>query len=251
DVDNVLLTGGDPMVLRTTQLERIIRTLRQVEHVKVIRIGSKMPAYDPYRFLNDDKLFAVFEKYSQPDRRIYMVCHFDHPRELTPQSRAVIDRLLKCGVICVNQNPIVRGVSDGPEVMAELWNELSYIGCPQYYVFQGRPTAGNAPFRIPIVEAYRRIEQAKKRCSGLAKRPKFVMSHESGKLEIVGVGRRHIYLKYHRARHADDEQRFLVCHRDDKAYWLDDLCPVHGYRNEYYRGEDNWCGMSQFDQRTT
>ncbi len=249
DVDNVLLTGGDPMVLRTPQLERILRTLREIEHVRIIRIGSKMPAYDPYRFLSDGELFRLLQRYSLPDKRIYMMCHFDHPRELTPQSREVIDRLIRSGVVCVNQNPVVRGISDDPEVMATLWNELSFIGCPQYYVFQGRPTAGNAPYRVPIVEAYRRIEQAKKKCSGLAKRPKFVMSHESGKVEIVGVDRQHIYMKYHRARHAHDEQRFLVCHRDDTACWLDELRPVSGYHNEYYRGSYESPGQSLWDRR--
>jgi KamA family protein len=235
EVNNVLLTGGDPMILSTQKLRKIIRTLRKIDHVKIIRIGSKMTAYNPFRFLNDDDLMEMFRKYSQPDRRIYMVCHFDHPRELTPEAREAIDRLIRAGVICVNQNPIVRGISDNPETMATLWNELSYMGVPQYYVFQGRPTAGNAPFRVSIVEAYRKIEQAKRKCSGLAKRVKYVMSHASGKVEIVGVDHSYIYMKYHRAKLAKDEQRFLVCHRDDNAYWLDDLKPVDGYINEHYK----------------
>ncbi len=238
EVDNVLLTGGDPMVLRTSSLEKIISSLRQIDHVKIIRIGSKMTAYNPYRFLNDDTLMEVFKKYSTPDRRIYMMCHFDHPRELTPQAREAVRRLIAAGIICVNQNPISRGISDDPDDMATLWNELSYMGVQQYYVFQGRPTTGNTPYRIPIVEAYRKVEQAKKKCSGLAKRVKYVMSHESGKIEIVGVDHRFIYLKYHRAKYQKDEQRFLVCHRNDNAYWLDELKPVHGYENDYY--QDNY-----------
>lgn len=234
EVNNVLLTGGDPMILKTPKLEKIIATLREVDHVRIIRIGSKMPAFNPFRFLNDDTLMEMFRRYSKPDRRIYLMCHFDHPRELTPEAREAIHRVQAAGVICVNQNPIIRGISDDPEVMAELWNELSYMGISQYYMFQGRPTAGNEPYEVPIVEAYRKIEQAKKKCSGLAKRIKYCMSHESGKVEVIGVDHRHIYLKYHRAKHARDEQRLLVCHRDDEAYWLDQLKPIDGYRNEYY-----------------
>lgn len=234
DVSNVLLTGGDPMILQTPKLETIIAALRTIDHVRIIRIGTKMPAFNPFRFLNDDSLMDLFRTYSLPDRRIYLICHYDHPRELTLESREAIRRVIDAGVICVNQNPIIRGISDEPELMARLWNELSFMGVAQYYIFQGRPTAGNEPYEVPIVEAYRKIEQAKKKCSGLAKRIKYCMSHESGKIEIIGVDHNHIYLKYHRAKHGHDEQRLLVCHRDDKVFWLDQLKPVDGYRNEYY-----------------
>jgi len=244
EADNVLLTGGEPMILDTAKLEKIISALHKIEHVRIIRIGSKMPAYNPYRFINDDALMEMFSKYSLPDRRIYLMCHFDHPRELTPEAREAISRLIRAGVICVNQNPLSRGISDDTETMATLWNELSYMGVQQYYVFQGRPTAGNYPYRVPIVEAYRKVEQAKKKCSGLAKRVKYVMSHGSGKIEIVGVDHRHIYLKYHRAKHLRDEQRFFVCHRDDDAYWLDELRPVPGYVNDYYRDTYRPPGLS-------
>lgn len=237
EVSNVLLTGGDPMILQTSKLEKILAQLRKIEHVRIIRIGTKMPAFNPFRFLNDDELMNVFETYSTPDRRIYMMCHYDHPRELTPESREAIHRVIKAGVICVNQNPIIRGVSDNPKVMSKLWNELSYMGVSQYYVFQGRPTAGNEPYEVPIVEAYHKIEAAKKHTSGLAKRVKYAMSHESGKIEICGVDHRHIYLKYHRAKHLKDEQRFVVCHRDDNAFWLDQLRPIKGYDNPYYKDQ--------------
>ncbi|RKX26934.1 MAG: KamA family radical SAM protein, partial [Candidatus Zixiibacteriota bacterium] len=151
EVDNVLLTGGDPLMLKTSRLERIIGELRQINHIRVIRIGSKIPAYNPFRILNDDSLLDMLKKYSLPDRRIYLMCHFDHPRELTPEAREAIRRVIDCGVICLNQNPIIRGISDRPEAMAELWNELAYMGVAQYYVFQGRPTAGNIAYEVPIV----------------------------------------------------------------------------------------------------
>jgi L-lysine 2,3-aminomutase len=187
-----------------------------------------MPAFNPFRFLNDPDLLELLARHSQPDRRIYFMCHFDHPNELTKECREGLQLIMSTGVICVNQNPIIRGISDCPDTMATLWNELSYLGIPQYYVFQGRPTAGNEPFELPIVEAYFKIEEAKRKCSGLAKRTKYVMSHESGKIEILGVDRERIYLKYHRARYSRDEQRMIVCRRDDKAYWFDQLQPIEG-----------------------
>lgn len=225
------------MILQTPKLEAILKRIREVDHVRIIRIGSKMPAFNPFRFINDGALMDMFRKYSLPDRRIYMMCHFDHPRELTPETREAIRLLLDAGVVCVNQNPIIRGISDGVKEMTELWSKLADMGVPQYYVFQGRPTAGNEPFEVPIVEAYFRIEEAKLKCSGLAKRLKYVMSHDSGKVEILGVDSSRIYLKYHRAKDPANRQRFLICHRDDNAYWLDQLRPVDGYVNDYYRPE--------------
>ncbi|MEK7774755.1 MAG: KamA family radical SAM protein [Candidatus Zixiibacteriota bacterium] len=237
EVSNILLTGGDPMILQTPRLEYILSSLRAIDHVKIIRIGTKIPAFNPYRFLNDDALMDLFRKYSTPEKRIYMMCHFDHVRELTGETREAIRRIREAGVVCVNQNPIIRGISDSSQSLASLWSELSYIGVPQYYVFQGRPTSGNEPYELPIVESYFTVEEAKKKCSGLAKRAKYCMSHESGKVEIMAVDDKYIYLKYHQAKHAEDAQRFFICHRNDTAYWLDQLKPVDGHRNDYYRAD--------------
>lgn len=237
EVSNVLLTGGDPMILQTPKLQKIFEELRAIDHVKIIRIGTKMPAFNPFRFINDPELLELIRANTYDDKRVYFMCHFDHPRELTEECLEGLRLIQDAGAVCVNQNPIIRGISDSPEVMAELWNRLSYIGVPQYYVFQGRPTEGNEPFEVPIVEAYFKIEEAKKLCSGLAKRTKYCMSHEAGKVEILGVDGKHIYLKFHRAKYARDEQRLIVCERDDDAYWLDQLKPVAGYKNEYYREE--------------
>ncbi len=238
EINNVLLTGGDPMVMSTGYLKKILTALHQIEHVRIVRIGTKMPAFNPYRFINDPELMSVLKEHSPPDRRLYFVCHFDHPNELTDVCREAICRLQQAEVICVNQNPILRGISDNPATMAALWNELSYIGVPQYYIFQGRPTKGNESFEIPIVEAYFKIEEAKKKCSGLAKRVRYVMSHASGKIEIIGVDHNYIYLKYHRAKDIENEQRIVVCYRDDQASWLEQLKPVEGYANEFFQGEE-------------
>lgn len=235
EVDNVLVTGGDPMILSTPVIEKMLKSLRRIKHLRIIRLGSKMPAFNPYRFINDPELIEALRKYNHPDRRIYFVCHFDHPNELTRQTREAIRLIQSTGAVCLNQNPIIRGISDTPEVMRKLWNELSYMGIQQYYVFQSRPTRGNKPYTVPITEAYFNIEEAKGRCSGLSKRIRYVMSHASGKVEIVGVDDSRIYLKYHRAKYPADNNRFLICYRDDNAHWLDQLKPVEGYRNKYYR----------------
>ncbi|MFO0856191.1 MAG: hypothetical protein U0640_02400 [Phycisphaerales bacterium] len=228
EISNVLLTGGDPLIMGTRRLTEIISALREIDHVKIIRIGSKMPAFNPFRILEDKELQQLFRTYSTPERRIYLMCHFDHPRELTPEAREGIAMLLSCGVTCVNQCPMIRGINDNADTLAELFATLSHIGCPQYYVFQGRPTAGNHPYEVPIVEAWTKFNDALTRESGLAGRAKYCMSHAAGKVEVVGVDDDHIYLRYHRSKYAQNTGKFFICKRNDDAYWLDHLEPIEG-----------------------
>lgn len=222
-ISNVLLTGGDPLFLSTRRLTNIISRLREIPHVKIIRLGSKMPAFNPRRITDDQDLLDMLAKYSTPAGRIYIMTHFDVAQELSPEALDAIDRLMKAGLVLANQTPVLKGINHKPEVLAELMRKLSWAGVAPYYFFQCRPTKGNLPYELPLVDAYRALEKAKTMVSGLAKRARLVMSHESGKIEMVGLNRRHIYLRYHQARHAADEGRFMTCQRDDKAFWFDDL----------------------------
>jgi KamA family protein len=225
-VANVLLTGGDPLLMSTRRIVEILRALREIPHVRIIRIGSKMPAFDPWRLTRDEDLQKALRRYSTPTKRIYLMAHFDHPRELTDAAIEGIDGFLKCGVICVNQCPLIRGINDDPAVLSDMYRTLSWMGCTPYYLFQCRPTAGNEPYSVPIVEGWGIFREALRYGSGLARRARYVMSHETGKVEIVGVDDRHVYLRYHRAKEAANRGRFMVYHRDDRACWLDDLRPA-------------------------
>ncbi len=225
EVTNVLLTGGDPLLMSTRRLVEIFSQLRSIPHVRIIRIGSKMPAFDPWRLLNDESLQEAFREYSTSHQRIYLMAHFDHPRELTDVAVEGISTFIKNGVICVNQCPLVCGVNDDPSVLSELYQKLAWIGCPPYYLFQGRPTAGNQPYEVPIVQGWEIFHEAIRHGSGLARRARFVMSHETGKIEILAVDEDHIYLRYHRAKDPENRGKFMIYQRDDQAYWLDDLVP--------------------------
>lgn len=228
NVTNVLLTGGDPLLMSTRRLTEIIEALRAIDHVRIIRIGSKMPAFDPWRLTNDAALQALLRKHSLPRKRIYLMAHFDHPRELTDDAVNGIDCFIKCGVICVNQCPLIKGINDDPMVLADMYRELSWIGCPPYYLFQGRPTAGNEPYEVPIVRGWNIFREALRHGSGLARRARYVMSHETGKVEIMAVDEKHIYLRYLRAKDASNRGKYMVYQRNDDAYWLDQLEPAEG-----------------------
>ncbi|MCM2466294.1 KamA family radical SAM protein [Methanoculleus oceani] len=222
EINNVLLTGGDPLILETGRLLDIIRQLRDIDHVEIIRIGTKMPAYDPFRITNDLALLDMIRDYSLDEKRIYIMAQFNHPRELTDAACRAVALLQDAGAVVMNQTPLIRGINDDPEVLASLFDKLSFIGANPYYVFQCRPTIGNRPFAVPVEESYRIFEQARSICSGLAKRARFVISHATGKIEVLGKTDKYTYFKYNQAANPDDRGRFMVYKSNPDAYWFDD-----------------------------
>lgn len=228
EVNNVLLTGGDPLLLSTARLAEILAAVRSIPHVHIIRIGSKLPAFNPRRILDDPELSAVLGRYSQASRRIYLMAHFDHPRELTADAVAALDACMRSGVVCMNQCPLLRKVNDDPRILAELCERLSFIGCQPYYLFQCRPAIGNMGYRVPIVRGWHILREAFRGISGLARRPRYVMSHAAGKIEILAVDDEHIYLRRQSSRDWSEGGDLMVCRRDDEACWLDELHLVDG-----------------------
>ncbi|MBN1806896.1 MAG: KamA family radical SAM protein [Sedimentisphaerales bacterium] len=222
EITNVLLTGGDPLALETSKLEDIIGQLREIEHIQIIRIGTKMPAFNPYRIIEDSALLEMIRKHSTEQKKIYIMTHFVHPRELTDAAIKGVNLLQKAGALLSNQTPLIRNVNSYPEVLAELLRKLSFIGVVPYYIFQCRPAIGNKSYTVPIEKGYEIVEQAKSLVSGLAKRARYAMSHATGKIEIIGKTRELTYFKYHRAANDQDSGRFLVFKSNPNAYWLDD-----------------------------
>ncbi len=243
EISNVLLTGGDPLIMSTSKLEPIIARLREIPHVKIIRLGSKMPAFNPHRITGDPSLWAMFEKYSNPEvGRIYVMCHFNHRVELTPEAREGLDRLQRSGVVTVNQSPMIAGINDDPQVLRELFDELSFLGVPPYYIFQCRPTEGNESYSVPLENAYKIFAKAQALGSGLAKRARFAMSHMSGKIEVVGLTDQQILFRYHRAANPRQQGKVMIFDRDPSAHWFDDYresstyltkMPVQSQRREF------------------
>ena len=222
EITNVLLTGGDPMIMSTSKLEPIIKQIREIDHVKIIRIGTKIPAFNPHKIVNDPSLHEMIKTYSTDEKKIYIMAHFNHPRELTEIAVKGLNMLMQSGAIVVNQTPLIKGVNDDPDVLAELFNRLSFIGVPPYYVFLCRPTLGNEPFAIPVEDGYEIFEAARNKCSGLAKRARLVMSHETGKVEMVGMSDGQVFFKYNRSANVENDGKLLVFESNPGAYWFDD-----------------------------
>jgi lysine 2,3-aminomutase len=222
EINNVLLSGGDPLVMSTGRLEPLIRKLREIDHVKIIRIGSKMPAFNPYRIVNDPSLLEMLSKYSTEEKRIFVMAHFNHPRELTEPALQGLRLLQRAGAITVNQTPIIRGVNDKADVIAELQRRLAANGVLPYYLFICRPTSGNEPFIVPVEEAFEIFEASQQNLSGIAKNARLCMSHKTGKVEVVARLGSQIIFRYRRAPDPRNCGRVLVFDSNPAACWLDD-----------------------------
>ncbi len=224
EITNVLLSGGDPLVLGTGVIERIVERLSDIGHLRYIRIGTRVPVVFPARILDDGDLIGVLRRLSRPARRLHVVTQFNHPRELTPLAVRAVDRLLGAGLVVSNQTILLKGVNDEAGTLADLLRRLVGIGISPYYVFQCRPVKRvKRHFQVPLARGYRIVEDAKSTLDGLSKRFRYVMSHRSGKIEIVGISGDEIYLKYHQARDASNLGRFFKRYLTEDAGWLDDL----------------------------
>ncbi len=227
EISNVLITGGDPLMLSTRKLKGILDAIDEIDHVKIIRVGSKMLAFNPHRFLDDPELVETLGRFSKPERRLYFMAHFNHPRELTREARTAIAMLQKAGVVLMNQTPMIKGVNDDPRVLSELLNTLAQLGVSPYYIFQCRPTEGNFTYTVPLEHGYQLFTLAQQGLSGLARRARYVMSHNTGKIEVVGMSESNIFFRYQRAANVEDEGRFLAARRNPDGYWFDDYDAVN------------------------
>lgn len=228
EINNVLLTGGDSLILVTKKLRTILEKLRSIEHVKIIRLGSKIPVFNPMRIYEDPELLELIQEFSSAEKRIYVMAHINHPREITPEAVRGFQALHEAGAIVVNQTPILKGINDDSAVLGDLLDRLSWAGVTPYYFFINRPVAGNSDFVIPLKRAYSLVEEAKARTSGLGKRVRLSMSHASGKIEILAIENGQAYLKYHQSR--DNEYgKFMVLECPDDAAWFDDLPGSEAY----------------------
>jgi len=117
---------------------------------------------------------------------------------------------------------VLNEVNSKPETLTQLFRKLSFAGVSPYYVFQCRPSLGNRFFQTPVERSYEIIQQAWKACSGLAKRARFVMSHATGKIEVVGKTAHHVIMRYHQAADPANIGKTLVFLSDPMARWFDD-----------------------------
>ena len=173
EIRDVIVSGGDPLSLSLTYLEKILAGLRAIPHVEIIRFGSRVPVFLPQRI--DSELTSLLEKYHP----IWINTHFNHPNEITPESAAACDRLLRAGIPVNNQAVLLRGVNDCAYTMRDLVQGLMKIRVRPYYLYLCDQVMGAEHFRTSVGEGIEIIEFLRGHTSGLAV-PQFVMDAPGG-----------------------------------------------------------------------
>lgn len=172
-VRDVLLSGGDPFLLSDAKLENIISRLRAIPHVEVIRIGTRTPVVCPQRITPE--LTEMLRKYHP----VWVNTHFNHPHEVTEESKAACARLADAGIPLGNQSVLLRGINDCIHVMKRLVQELVKIRVRPYYIYQCDLSVGIEHFRTPITKGIEIIENLRGHTSGYAV-PTFVVDAPGG-----------------------------------------------------------------------
>jgi lysine 2,3-aminomutase len=173
EIRDVILSGGDPMMLSDRRLEYIFQRLREIPHIEIIRIGSRITSHLPERITPE--FCAMVRKYHP----VYMNTHFNHPNELTPASVAALARLADAGVPLGCQTVLLRGVNDDPQVMKELMQKLLKARVRPYYIYMADQVAGGEHFRTQVEKGLEIVKALRGWTSGLAV-PHFVIDAPGG-----------------------------------------------------------------------
>jgi lysine 2,3-aminomutase len=169
----VVITGGDPLMLSARRLAAMIAALSAIPHLGVIRIHSRVPVVDPERI--DAALVGALES----DKGVFLVLHADHPRELTAEAAAAIRRLNRAGIALLSQSMLLKGVNDDPAVLEQLLRRLISLRVKPYYLHHGDLAPGTAHFRTTIDEGQAVVGALRGRVSGLCQ-PSYVLDVPGG-----------------------------------------------------------------------
>ncbi|MFJ9413724.1 KamA family radical SAM protein [Streptomyces sp. NPDC101227] len=234
EVHDVLVTGGDPMVMSTERLRSHLEPLLDVASVRTIRIGTKSVAYWPQRFVTDpdaDDVLRLFERIVASGRQLAVMAHFSHPRELaTDLARRAVARIRATGAVVYCQAPLIAHVNDDAQAWSELWQAELAVGAVPYYLFVERDTGPYDYFKVPLARAVEIFTAAYRTLPGLARTVRGpVMSATPGKVVVDGVEETpegaYFRLRMLQARDPALVGRPFRARYSATAAWLDELEP--------------------------
>lgn len=248
EVTDVLITGGDPMVMNTRALGEYIAPLLvpELAHIQNIRIGTKSVAYWPQRYVTDrdaDDLMRLFESVVSSGRNLAIMGHYSHPNELeTGIAQQAVRRIIGTGATLRMQAPLINHVNTDPRAWSRLWTLGTRLGAIPYYLFVERDTGPAEYFRLPLVRAYEIFRDAYQMVSGLARTVRGPsMSAFPGKVMIDGIvtlaGEKVFALQFLQARNAAWARRPFYARFDPDATWFDDLVPAFGEKAFFFEQE--------------
>lgn len=248
EVSDLLLTGGDPMVMKTHHLKYYIEPLldRSLHHVQTLRIGSKALTYWPHRFVTDedaDELLRLLERLVRAGKHVAFMAHFNHWRELESyMTRRAIQRIRNTGAEIRCQGPLLDKINNDPLVWSRLWREQVRLGMIPYYMFVERDTGARRYFEVPLARALEVYQQAYQSVSGLARTVRGPsMSASPGKVQVQGVteinNEKLFLLRFLQGRNEAWTQQPFFAEFDENATWLDHLKPAFGADRFFFEEE--------------
>ena len=174
EIWEVIITGGDPLVLSPRRLSGLMQALGAIAHVKIIRFHSRVPVTDPARI--DDALIAALKT---SGKTVYVALHANHPHELTVEARAACATLIDNGIMMVSQSVLLRGVNDDPAILADLMRHFVEMRIKPYYLHHPDLAPGTSHFRMPIEEGRAIVAALRRRVSGLCM-PTYILDIPGG-----------------------------------------------------------------------
>ncbi len=247
-VSDVLITGGDPMVMKTRLLAQYLEALLapELDHVRNIRIGSKALSFWPHRFVNDadaDELMRLFERVVASGKHLAFMAHINHWRELDCDvAHEAVRRIRNTGATIRAQAPLLAHINDSADAWARSWREQVKLGIVPYYMFVERNTGAHCYFKVPLHRCLQIYRDAQQQVSGLCRTARGPsMSSGPGKIEIQGVtqiaGERVFVLRFLQARNPRWTHQPFFAKFDPEATWLNDLRPALGREKFFFEDE--------------
>jgi lysine 2,3-aminomutase len=173
EVRDVLVSGGDPLTMPDLHIDYLLSRLRAIEHVEIIRIGTKVPAVLPQRITRS--LVNILRKYHP----LFISIHFTHPDELTPEVKQACERLANAGIPLGSQTVLLKGINDEVAIMKKLMQGLLRFRVRPYYIYQCDPILGSAHFRTPVSKGIEIIDGLRGHTTGYAV-PQYVIDAPGG-----------------------------------------------------------------------
>lgn len=245
EITDVLITGGDPLVMSAKKLKEYIDPILNADlpNLQNIRIGTKTLSYWPYRFISDkdtDDLLKLFEKIINSGIHLAFMAHFNHSNELkTKAVKAAIKRILNSGAVIRTQSPIMNHINNCGDEWAKMWKLQVKLGCIPYYMFVARDTGAQGYFAVTLENAWKVYRKAYNQVSGLARTVRGpIMSANPGKVQILGVSEignvKLFVLMFIQGRNPSWARVPFFAKYNSDAIWLTELKPIEGKEKFFF-----------------
>ncbi len=229
EINTILLSGGDSFMLDNKSIQLILDELDhpELKHIRTVRFGSKIHAFYPHRI--DRALCKIlFDFQKKTGKSVHVCVHFEHPREMTAECIASLKLMRKYSIELYNQTVLLKGINDDPLVLYQLFEKMAKYGVRPYYLFQCRPVIGSKDMQLTLKQGIDIFNQLTQMMTGLHK-PRYAMSTQLGKMEILGVNPANKYevmLRLHSSKAASSTGDLIIYNvKENDPYWYEEKSP--------------------------